>query len=274
MNKLTTFTLSLSVLALAACQNSPLHLGMRDRPATATQDMSSYIEQRIEEGREHLQSNRPGAAVVAFRQASYHGDYAGEAYNGMAIAYDMMGRYDLAERYFSAATNAAPEDMRFARNANRFEVAQRTRNEAAPEVMLAAGGQGIGAIDGMDGLAGSAMLANARFAESELPQRMERLSTREVHIRSRSDWTSRLASGESRSGVVHIASRRAPAEAPTAVVESYPVRMALSDVPNASEENGESAPSLVDEDGKVSVRVSAPVPASQGYPVRVPLGNR
>ncbi|AKM09538.1 hypothetical protein [Croceicoccus naphthovorans] len=84
-------------------------------------DMSEYFAQRIATGRMHLANHRPTRAITAFQQASYHPDYAGDAFNGMAIAYDQIGRPDLAARYFEAAMAAAPQDERFARNFARFQ---------------------------------------------------------------------------------------------------------------------------------------------------------
>jgi len=84
-------------------------------------DIQSYFEQRLAMGRIHLEAGRPTQAVIAFRQASYDPRYAGEALNGMAIAYDIIGRPDLAARYFAEAVAAAPNDPRFARNLARLE---------------------------------------------------------------------------------------------------------------------------------------------------------
>lgn len=87
----------------------------------ASIDMGDYFESRLAMGKVHLEANRPARAVTAFRQASYDPRYAAEAFNGMAIAYDRIGRPDLAQRYFARAVAAAPQDERFARNLARLE---------------------------------------------------------------------------------------------------------------------------------------------------------
>lgn len=87
----------------------------------STIDMGDYFESRLAMGKLHLEANRPTRAITAFRQASYDPRYAGEAFNGMAIAYDRIDRPDLAQRYFARAVAAAPKDERFARNLARLE---------------------------------------------------------------------------------------------------------------------------------------------------------
>lgn len=111
--------LVLAATALGGCQSifgsDSAQADIRDL------DMSEYFEQRLAMGRAHLAAGRPTKAIVAFRQASYDPRFAGEAFNGMAIAYDRIGRADLAARYFAQAVKAAPGDERFARNLARFE---------------------------------------------------------------------------------------------------------------------------------------------------------
>ncbi len=100
-------------------------------------DMTEYFELRLAAGRAHLKAGRPTQAVTAFRQASYDPRFAGEAYNGMAIAYAQIGRDDLASALFAKAVAANPNDERFARNLARLEGrgAVPTLPETAPAQM-------------------------------------------------------------------------------------------------------------------------------------------
>lgn len=83
--------------------------------------LDDYFAQRLADGKRLLRAGLPTAAITAFRQASYDPRYAGEAYNGMAIAYDSLGRSDVAGRMFRLAMEKNADDPRFARNLARFE---------------------------------------------------------------------------------------------------------------------------------------------------------
>lgn len=84
-------------------------------------DMSDYFDQRLEQGRQHLAANRPTLAIEAFRQASYDERNSADAYNGMAVAYTMLGRDDVAERLFLRAIEADPTEPKYARNLARLQ---------------------------------------------------------------------------------------------------------------------------------------------------------
>lgn len=88
------------------------------RPHT---DLSAYFDRRLADGKRHLTAGRLGLASEAFRQASYEPRHEAEAFNGLGIVYDRLGRTDLAERYFKAAVQLSPLEFRFARNLARFE---------------------------------------------------------------------------------------------------------------------------------------------------------
>jgi tetratricopeptide (TPR) repeat protein len=94
---------------------------------SAALDMSDYFQSLIDTGKAELMAGRTTEAIVAFRQASYDPAHAAEAYNGMGVAYAMLGRNDLATRFFTSAVAANPADGRFSRNLARTET---TRREA------------------------------------------------------------------------------------------------------------------------------------------------
>jgi Tfp pilus assembly protein PilF len=103
-------------LALGGCQalfGSQSFASRAPVAESALFDMSDYFTARLEAGRTHLARGRPAAAVTAFRQASYDPAHAGRAFNGMGVAYAQMGRQDLAQRYFTMAVAADPQDQRF-----------------------------------------------------------------------------------------------------------------------------------------------------------------
>ena len=119
-----------ALVALSGCSlvqdNSP---SVRSAQAL---DMSSYFAQRVAEGRSHLDANRPAQAVEAFRQASYDERYAPQAFNGMGVAYVMMGREDTARRMFERAVEADPTDERFVRNLARLDVPSESYTREQP----------------------------------------------------------------------------------------------------------------------------------------------
>lgn len=123
--------LVLAATSLTGCQ-SIFHSGTASADLRSL-DMSDYFAQRLAAGKANLAAGRPAKAIEAFRQASYHPAYAGEAYNGMAIGYDLIGRADLAARFFAEAVEAAPGDERFARNLAKLEGRAVPPQPALPE---------------------------------------------------------------------------------------------------------------------------------------------
>jgi hypothetical protein len=281
MNKMLTGpALILALMATSGCQSFPFNFGLRDPAPAAQPDMSSYFAQRIEDGRRHLAANRPAAAINAFRQASYHPDQAGAAYNGMAIAYDRMGRHDLAERFFAQALQADPDDARFARNAARFEATMLARRGADEAVELAAAPSP--ASDDAPAEVAFVQAAAALDAQAApAPEgRMQRVSAQEVRIASRDDWTTRVASHDSaRPAVLHIGPRPDDAPVLADAAPEYPVRIALASVPVVRGEIvagnfvPHAASRFADAQGSVRVRVSGALrsPDRPAYPVTVRL---
>lgn len=233
----SALALAISSLALSGCQalfGTPSFAGRTPSAESASLDMSDYFTARLESGRVHMAQGRPGAALTAFRQASYDPAHAGRAYNGMAVAYTQLGRPDLARRYFTMAVAADPQDERFARNLARLEqgpvsgvdgtglasVTQATLQTAQPD--------------------GSAVESGANKSSA-----LRRVSPREIQILSssapRADKTivsAAPASGRAEREVALRASLPAqrypvrielPQAAPSDTAE-YPVRIALADV--------------------------------------------
>lgn len=120
-------------LALSGCQ-ALFGPSFVSRGEARNVDMADYFEGRLAIGRLYLEKGLTTQAIIAFRQASYDPRFAGEAFNGMAIAYDQLGRTDLAQRYFNMAVAAAPQDDRFSRNLARLESRVPVLPDAVPQV--------------------------------------------------------------------------------------------------------------------------------------------
>ena len=227
MNRTVTATLLIgSALAMAGCA-SPF--GKTERYARATTadleqaDFSSYFAQRLNDGKLHLRAGQLTHAITAFRQAAVDARYKGEALNGMAIAYDKLGRDDLSRRYFGEAIAAAPEDMRFQRNFARFEGRAMRRAQLRDErVELAA--REATKVDEMVPEVAAALdqlRPDAAVRIAPTRSRIERVSRGEVQIRSSTSSSNdrpavavpRRAVVE-RPDVVHVASRKGEGQYP------------------------------------------------------------
>lgn len=280
MKKSLWLILPLALITTTGCQGFAGRLGLQERAAPEAPDMTSYFAQLIEDGRRHLEAQRPTAAITSFRQASYHANYAGEAFNGMAIAYDRIGRYDLAERFFAQAVESAPEDARFARNAARFEAIMFARQSTAAGAQLAAeGGQASPTPVSEENFASAAIALDTELAP--VPEgRMQRVSSREVVIASRDDWPTRLVAGENaRPAVYHVGNSETGDRILSAAGPEYPIRIELASTPAVQGDivDGEWSPRsgsrFVDRQGSASIRVSGLIqpPTRPSYPVTVTL---
>lgn len=70
-------------------------------------------------------------AVDAYRKAIRYSPGNAAAYNGLAIAYDQLGRHDLSRRYYELALAYAPREAKYYRNLARSLESQGLKNEAA-----------------------------------------------------------------------------------------------------------------------------------------------
>jgi tetratricopeptide (TPR) repeat protein len=82
--------------------------------------LAQYGQKQIAIGREALENGEYGLALIAFRNVERDPAYAAAAHNGMAIAYDGIGRPDLAERFFKQAIADSPEDKNYQANLQHF----------------------------------------------------------------------------------------------------------------------------------------------------------
>jgi Tetratricopeptide repeat len=113
------FAVSVSVLSLlGGCAMGP---GPTLEIRTVGDALSAdYKESSLHHGKELLQRGQYADAISAFRKAMREEDDRAEANNGLAIAYDRIGRKDLARRYFELAVAEKPDEMRYKANLARF----------------------------------------------------------------------------------------------------------------------------------------------------------
>ena len=78
-----------------------------------------------------LSRGEQALAVDAYRKAIRHNPGNASAYNGLAIAYDQLGRHDLSRRYYELALAYAPREAKYYRNLARSLERQGLKNEAA-----------------------------------------------------------------------------------------------------------------------------------------------
>jgi tetratricopeptide (TPR) repeat protein len=112
-------TLSASIVCLTgACAGTPkavLNIRAVDEAQFATAD-----DKAIDRGKTLLSRGQNADAISAFRTALRQEENSAEAHNGLAIAYDRIGRKDLARRYFELAVADKPQDQRYRTNLARF----------------------------------------------------------------------------------------------------------------------------------------------------------
>jgi hypothetical protein len=76
----------------------------------------------VQRGKAQLSAGLHAMAIETFRAEIRQSPESAEAYNGLAIAYDRIGRPDLARRYFEVALAKAPDEPRYSSNLARFFV--------------------------------------------------------------------------------------------------------------------------------------------------------
>lgn len=133
MNRtLTLCGFALATVLLAGCATSSAR-GVRialDSVKEGTQTGSSLAK-----GRMLFARGEYGLAIEAFRLAVREAPDVPDGYNGLAAAYDMMGRFDLSGTYYEMALARSPSDGRIYRNMARSLKMQGRNGES--EALLA-----------------------------------------------------------------------------------------------------------------------------------------
>lgn len=123
MTRFSIHAIALGTLAVAGCSFGPRFEAalprVRDVPVVANLGPSEALAR----GRTFLGSRQYGLAIELFKNSARDPDLRTESLNGLAIAYDAIGRQDIAERYFEEALASKPTDARTRRNLERFYAA-------------------------------------------------------------------------------------------------------------------------------------------------------
>lgn len=112
--------LASAILAFACAGCASFDFSPRNTSAREAR-MGDYFASRLEAGRLNLKQGNLTKSIEAFRQASYDPETAPEAFNGMAVAYSMLGRNDVARDLFMRAIEKDPTDQRYWRNLARVD---------------------------------------------------------------------------------------------------------------------------------------------------------
>ena len=110
--------LAIGAMTLSACSSgrSPLEVRAAGQGAAPIQSGA----QMAQAARQHLDAEQYGLAVGQFRELLISDPDSAFAHNGLAVAYDAIGRTDLARRHFERALLLAPQNATYARNVARL----------------------------------------------------------------------------------------------------------------------------------------------------------
>jgi tetratricopeptide (TPR) repeat protein len=111
-----------------------------DRAALAALLNTRGAEAALAEGRAFLATNNAVQAISAFRQALSADQSSVAALNGLGVAYDRLGRSDLARRHFEQALSLDPEAADIAYNLGWSLHLAGEHRAAVPWLQRAAGG--------------------------------------------------------------------------------------------------------------------------------------
>lgn len=216
-----------ALVMLSGCA-SWFHSATRHQPEIRVAGVSDaaegYAREQIAAGRAALDAGNYGEAIAAFRNAQRFPAETASAHNGLGVAYAMIGRADLAERYFRLAVLAEPTNPAFATNLERFYAspaalaARKLRDEplqpALPELALAPVPQVIVPRSG-----------GASLRVETAANRLERVSDRVV----------RLVLPQPQRAVPMMATARATPQSARRRNPDYPLRLPLPAAMAASE---------------------------------------
>ncbi|ABF54469.1 tetratricopeptide repeat protein [Sphingopyxis alaskensis] len=123
MTRLALHAVLVATLAMSGCSSGPRFQAalpqVRDVPVVA----NLAPHEALARGRSFLGARQYGLAIELFRNAGRDPALRTDSLNGLAVAYDAIGRRDIAERYFEEALASQPDDARTRRNLARFYAA-------------------------------------------------------------------------------------------------------------------------------------------------------
>lgn len=215
---------------LVACQAfHPRHQArtVATTPAQPENFGASYLA----EGRKALDRGEITAAVTAFRNAKLYPQHEAAAFNGLAVAYDRLGREDLTERFFRQAVALAPDEPRFRMNLARFY----GRNPVVPLEVLGATGPGPSPDAGagtsfalrQEALRSSAGIRVSEHVVAQAPRsRLVRISANEVRLGGDGTDAAKVGARGNPAYPVRIGLSLGT---PSVRVSAYPVQIRLAD---------------------------------------------
>ncbi len=113
----SVLALAIALLAAtgAAARDRPIELRSSSTPMPAVM-LAGGAEAALDEGRALLAAANPVQAIAAFRTALASNPQSVAALNGLAVAYDRLGRADLARQHFEQALAFEPDAADIAYN--------------------------------------------------------------------------------------------------------------------------------------------------------------
>lgn len=119
-----------TVLLASACALPEVAPG-RIQVRSVTSQENHGGEGAYESAKRQLALGNLGLAIDGFRKAARENPTSPDALNGLAVAYDRIGRFDLSRQAFEEALALAPSDPAILRNLERSLVVQGRHAEAA-----------------------------------------------------------------------------------------------------------------------------------------------
>lgn len=216
----TIVTLLASTL-LAGCQSIfGSHAKFEVRPVGVEQTTATAAV-ALEEGRQYLTRGEVASAIAAFRIAANDPASAAPAHNGLAIAYALMGRGDLAERYFQHAVADDPDETKYSANLAKFYRSREAQLAKAPALQAPIV---VARIDEAAPVPDRVMRAgpsNVVITATKAGGAVTRVSRQEIAIRTLPDAPVLAVGDQRRRNPRFVAVQARPAP------KHYPVRIAL-----------------------------------------------
>jgi len=139
MTAATGLVLALAIAAPAAARGEDMHPRTTGLPASAIA-VGQNSAGALDDGRLALAGGNPAQAISAFRIALAQAPQTVAALNGLAIAYDRLGRSDLARQHFEMALALEPDAADIAYNLGLALVRAGMDRAAIPHLQRAAMG--------------------------------------------------------------------------------------------------------------------------------------
>lgn len=139
MTAATGLVLALAIAAPAAARGEDMHPRTTGLPASAIA-VGQTSAGALDDGRLALAGGNPAQAISAFRIALAQAPQTVAALNGLAIAYDRLGRSDLARQHFEMALALEPDAADIAYNLGLALVRAGMDRAAIPHLQRAAMG--------------------------------------------------------------------------------------------------------------------------------------